>query len=47
MSIDAAPPDAIPRRRIGRTDLSITQIGFGTGSLAGLFAHGLGFATTP
>src|SRR5689334_3702148 len=30
-------PDALPRRRVGRTQLSVTEIGFGTGSLGGLF----------
>lgn len=29
---------SIPRREVGRSGLSVTQIGFGTGSLAGLFA---------
>jgi len=38
MTIEAAPPPAIHRRRIGRTDLHISEIGFGTGSLGGLFA---------
>ena len=38
MRIDATSPPDIHRRRIGRTNLHVSEIGFGTGSLGGLFA---------
>lgn len=34
-----APPSALPRRRLGRTGLDVSVLGFGTAPLGDLFAH--------
>jgi aryl-alcohol dehydrogenase-like predicted oxidoreductase len=35
--VSAASPIALPRRKVGKTHLSVTEIGYCTGSLGGLF----------